>query len=761
MEAERGRDNGGVVPASMSSSAELSVLCCTANIGNASFDSLVDWVPRHGVIPGTEGCYDLIVIGMQESTFGTTPEEKRILAEMKMIEDGQDNEGSGLILNEHQEFARYDVTPRSGSPSPSTAKHTEEKPPMSRSPHIMKRLIGKTSPKLMRKETTSRSRSRSPAGRSQSNIDDNGMLSPETKSRAEGSPGNGKSAVGAVLGVMTAPVVVAASAASTAAQHLVLNDTCSDYIRKVINDHLGLNYREVAKVRHGQMRLKIYANASVSVDEDSIRTDSVNTGLGSGRFRLRNKGGQVIRLDVLKSDGRKKTRTSISFVSSHLSAHEGDAHLERRNQSCREVLQTASVGKDSLDFASNVDYAFWMGDMNYRINLKRGEPGLGKSWDAERARASELVEQLTDSNENIQKKAFEILWQADELMADSIDTADPENDLVTLRGEVLYGWKTLKPRFKPTFKVLRELGMSYVSKRIPSWCDRVLWMSQPGFENRIRVIEYDMAPEFRTSDHKPVRCGFRIKTTQPPSLYEVNQAQEEVSPDTSIIIAFSKIKARNIACDDDNYKRDVPDPYFKFYLSSHGMLTKAKVAKQKHGKLQTKVTKFVKSAVAVVGNKSETTRTSYKHHDSNPNWRDDVYFSQVHLSPDASIEVYDECHIYVSCMDHGLKDYRLGSNSIPLREVYDHYLKGQPYRFNLELTNNGRRTGNVEGLIHFSHPKIKGDQSIHSLIFDAKERKAGRDSIPFKEYLDLQPKQVDKPVSRQQTNIFLKKEDEV
>ena len=50
----------------------------------------------------------------------------------------------------------------------------------------------------------------------------------------------------------------------------------------------------------------------------------------------------------------------------------------------------------------------------------------------------------------------------------------------------------------------------YVTKRIPSYCDRVLYKSLPGFEPSIRVTEYEACTAYDSSDHKPVRAGFVI-----------------------------------------------------------------------------------------------------------------------------------------------------------------------------------------------------------------------------------------------------------
>lgn len=117
--------------------------------------------------------------------------------------------------------------------------------------------------------------------------------------------------------------------------------------------------------------------------------------------------------------------------------------------------------------------------MNYRINMKKLEPEAsldedhGKEW----ARVKELVDDSGSSDPVKAKAAQELLWRADELMHLSTGIDDPATNCVTLTGDVLCGWKTLKPKFKPTFKVVREKSLEYVTKRIPSYCDRYVLCS--------------------------------------------------------------------------------------------------------------------------------------------------------------------------------------------------------------------------------------------------------------------------------------------
>ena len=89
---------------------------------------------------------------------------------------------------------------------------------------------------------------------------------------------------------------------------------------------------------------------------------------------------------------------------------------------------------------------------------------------------------------------------------------------------VFAGWTTEPPPFAPTFKVRRGTACAaaaaadayYDAKRIPSWCDRVLWRSLPGHASRLTLVEYCACETVGSSDHKPVRATFAVRLSPPP-----------------------------------------------------------------------------------------------------------------------------------------------------------------------------------------------------------------------------------------------------
>ena len=67
--------------------------------------------------------------------------------------------------------------------------------------------------------------------------------------------------------------------------------------------------------------------------------------------------------------------------------------------------------------------------------------------------------------------------------------------------------------FPPTFKVDRSSELGYNSKRLPAYCDRILWHSTPSLLNEqgaVTQLELFSPLEVSTSDHKPVCSTFKV-----------------------------------------------------------------------------------------------------------------------------------------------------------------------------------------------------------------------------------------------------------
>eukprot|EP01048_Picozoa_sp_COSAG05_P013454 COSAG05_NODE_1435_length_4895_cov_2.439741_2_plen_287_part_00 len=94
-----------------------------------------------------------------------------------------------------------------------------------------------------------------------------------------------------------------------------------------------------------------------------------------------------------------------------------------------------------------------------------------------------------------------------------------------LAERVFSGWQDSACEFPPTFKVERGYELQYNNKRVPSYCDRILWRSSGGFDRLIRQETFNAAPNLITSDHKPVWGRFRVSVPRDLASRARNKAQ--------------------------------------------------------------------------------------------------------------------------------------------------------------------------------------------------------------------------------------------
>ena len=140
-------------------------------------------------------------------------------------------------------------------------------------------------------------------------------------------------------------------------------------------ERLGGAWTVLAHVVLRQMRLTIYASRTTAASVSHVVTARAATGVGGV---IGNKGGLVVRLSI--------AQTTLAFCSCHLAAHEGAAHHQARNAMCRKILLKTYGGKMGgvrtsrqrrghygrpLDASHAVDHIFWLGDLNYRVELPR------------------------------------------------------------------------------------------------------------------------------------------------------------------------------------------------------------------------------------------------------------------------------------------------------------------------------------------------------------------------------------------------------
>ncbi|GAB0497030.1 hypothetical protein MMPV_008353 [Pyropia vietnamensis] len=296
-------------------------------------------------------------------------------------------------------------------------------------------------------------------------------------------------------------------------------------LRKTSDDALGNRFNSrvaacvgdeyVAVARQHLMEIKLQVFVHRRIKDRVLKTKTVTEATGIGHV-VGNKGAVAVKLTI--------DDTTLCFVSSHLAAHEGPKFLRERNAQAQEILRSIDRAVPALH---SFDHLFWMGDLNYRLDLSRVVP---EAADWQHARKWKWVRR------RIAAGNYGDLLKADELIGE-------------MQGNnCVFGRFVEGPlEFMPTFKVHRDTedaltdaiaeatapGASaeavsaataavmsmYQKERVPSYCDRVLWHSLPVHRKHAVLLEYNAVPSINTSDHKPVYAVFELTVPRPLTKY--------------------------------------------------------------------------------------------------------------------------------------------------------------------------------------------------------------------------------------------------
>lgn len=319
----------------------------------------------------------------------------------------------------------------------------------------------------------------------------------------------------------------------------------------MLTAHLA-GYVKTAEVVRGQMRLLVFTRRTPRQPVHSIETSAENTGALFGT--LPNKGGLVVRLAF--------GVTSLSFVGCHLCAHEGQQHYNARNSSCAEILEGARLGNRMTDVSLNGHHCFFMGDLNYRVDfgLPNADelPGDAGDDDDDNDNASASQMSSTTPADMPWADKFELANCLIELGEAGWDRLYGHDELVSALkdGLALRGFRTAKPAFAPTFKTLKGQVSGYSPKRLPSWCDRVLWSSLGGTAKNLELLEHTSVPQVVSSDHKPVRARFAIKSSLPVTRAGKGQ---------TMLAHITELKATGLTEMDGVLQGGMSDPYVEVF----------------------------------------------------------------------------------------------------------------------------------------------------------------------------------------------------
>lgn len=281
--------------------------------------------------------------------------------------------------------------------------------------------------------------------------------------------------------------------------------------KKAMEDALPFGYQKIAEEQLLGLLILIYASSEIAPTISSVSTTSVGTGLLG---YMGNKGAVSARLVLGET-------TRLVFVDCHLAAGSDKAALDRRNWDAAQVVARTrfdpitdinGVSEDFGDGIGDEDFAFWFGDLNFRLDDIPGD-------DVRRLLLLHTKNEYDVNNKSKRKIDSELGYIAARPSEDhsehtpdkaeeESDVLDPQSDPASLHTTIQSllphdqlrkqqkarkafhdGWREGEIDFLPTYKYdVGSVGMfdSGEKKRGPSWCDRILFRTRG---DRLRAAE--------------------------------------------------------------------------------------------------------------------------------------------------------------------------------------------------------------------------------------------------------------------------------
>ncbi|GAA6102568.1 phosphatidylinositol 3,4,5-trisphosphate 5-phosphatase 1 isoform X1 [Tachysurus ichikawai] len=251
-----------------------------------------------------------------------------------------------------------------------------------------------------------------------------------------------------------------------------------DIVRGTLRDITNISFKQIATQTLWNIRIVVLAKPEHENRISHVFCDSVKTGIANA---LGNKG--AVGVSFMFND------TSFGFVNSHLTS--GSEKKIRRNQNYVSILRFLNLGDKKLnlfDITHRFTHLFWLGDLNYRIDLPTTE-------------AENIVMK-------IKQQQYQELLSRDQL---NMERADEKVFLYYEEEEIT---------FPPTYRLEKDTHERYAYTKakatgtkynLPSWCDRVLRKSYPHVH--VACHSYGCTNDIMTSDHCPVFATFDVGVT--------------------------------------------------------------------------------------------------------------------------------------------------------------------------------------------------------------------------------------------------------
>ena len=286
--------------------------------------------------------------------------------------------------------------------------------------------------------------------------------------------------------------------------------------KAAVQNALPKDYQLISETQLVGLLLLIYAAPSVVESISSVSSSNVGTGLLG---YMGNKGAVSTRIMLGET-------TCLIFVNSHLAAGSDKGSVDRRNWDASQIASRTKfhpidtdkgLRGDPTECIGKEDFAFWFGDLNYRLDDIPGDDVRQvfarhtaneydrlhrKARHARRKRKGRDSPQESDSvaQESQQSASQDSDSSSEHPSTVSDEDVDPQNDPASLQTTIMSllphdqlrtqqqagkafheGWREGEITFLPTYKY--DVGSvarfdSSEKHRAPSWCDRILYRTR-------------------------------------------------------------------------------------------------------------------------------------------------------------------------------------------------------------------------------------------------------------------------------------------
>ncbi|KAJ9612089.1 hypothetical protein H2200_003684 [Cladophialophora chaetospira] len=286
--------------------------------------------------------------------------------------------------------------------------------------------------------------------------------------------------------------------------------------KRALRRALPKGYKKVANEQLFGLLILVFASPELAPSITSVSATSVGTGL-MGYFG--NKGAVSVRLLIGET-------TKLCFVNCHLAAGADQTALARRIWDTNQILERThfspivdgEVAETRQEKIGDEDFAFWFGDLNYRLDDIPGEDvrrllllHTQNEYDVLNKSKRRIDSELghLDADAVVPAPAADQHYEYNDAERPANESTaepplDPKNDpaslLTTLHSLLAHdqlraqqrlgkafheGWREGNIDFLPTYKYdVGSVGMfdSGEKKRSPSWCDRILYRTRRDLE---------------------------------------------------------------------------------------------------------------------------------------------------------------------------------------------------------------------------------------------------------------------------------------